>query len=203
VHDPPPEDALAQREHVAQFEETGERFDYRWVELFPRTRAGARPLRIRHAPRYGRSVTIAWKALQTKTILASIDLDARLAVRIAAAVPASWKDGRWGGHPRAVRSALRSSAELGVALHDLELLVRQRAWLCRISEGIPILPMSWKSAPSSRRFIASRSSASSRPTRSAMSLIQRACDEVYSSFASSAFASVATVETNVRSSPSK
>ena len=36
-----------------------------------------------------------------------------------------------------------------------------------------------------------------------MSLIQRACDDVYSSFASSAFASVATVETNVRSRPSK
>ena len=32
-----------------------------------------------------------------------------------------------------------------------------------------------------------------------MSVIQRACDDVYSSFASSAFASAATVETNVRS----
>ena len=32
-----------------------------------------------------------------------------------------------------------------------------------------------------------------------MSVIQRACDDVYSSFASSAFASASTVETNVRS----
>jgi hypothetical protein len=37
------------------------------------------------------------------------------------------------------------------------------------------------------------------PTRSAMSVIQRVCDEVYSSFASSAFASASTVETNVSS----
>ena len=36
-----------------------------------------------------------------------------------------------------------------------------------------------------------------------MSVIQRACDDVYSSFASSAFASAATVETNVRSRLSK
>ena len=34
-------------------------------------------------------------------------------------------------------------------------------------------------------------------------MIQRACDDVYSSRASSAFASASTVERNVRSSPSK
>ena len=37
----------------------------------------------------------------------------------------------------------------------------------RISDGIPILPMSWKSAPSSRRFIVSRSSSSSLARRAA------------------------------------
>ena len=39
-----------------------------------------------------------------------------------------------------------------------------------------------------------------RPTRSAMSVIQRACEDVYSSFASSAFASASTVARKVRSS---
>ena len=69
--------------------------------------------------------------------------------------------------------------------------------------GIPILPMSWKSAPSSSRFSVSPSRPSSRPTRSAVSVIQRAWEDVYSSRASSAFASASTVERNVRSSPSK
>ena len=41
------------------------------------------------------------------------------------------------------------------------------------------------------------------PTLTAMSLIQRACDEVYSSFASSALARASTVERNVRSRLSK
>ena len=65
----------------------------------------------------------------------------------------------------------------------------------RISLGMPILPMSWSSAPSSSRFSARSPRPSSRPTRSARSVIQRACDDVYSSFASSAFASASTVET--------
>ena len=70
------------------------------------------------------------------------------------------------------------------------------------SLGMPILPMSCSSAPSSRRFSARSSSPSSRPTRSERSVIQRAWVDVYSSFASSALASASTVETNVRSSPS-
>ena len=69
--------------------------------------------------------------------------------------------------------------------------------------GIPILPMSWKSAPSSSRFSVSLSSPSSSPTRRAVSVIQRAWEDVYSSRASSAFASASTVERNVRSSPAK
>ena len=63
--------------------------------------------------------------------------------------------------------------------------------------------MSWNSAPSSTRFRVAASRPSSLPTLTAMSLIQRACDEVYSSFASSALASASTVERNVRSRLSK
>ena len=75
--------------------------------------------------------------------------------------------------------------------------------MVRISSGIPIFPMSWNSAPSSTRFRVGASSPSSLPTFTAMSLIQRACEEVYSSFASSALASASTVERNVRSRLSK
>ena len=75
--------------------------------------------------------------------------------------------------------------------------------LVRISSGIPIFPMSWNSAPSSTRLRLAASRPSSLPTLTAMSLIQRACDEVYSSFASSALASASTVERNVRSRLSK
>jgi hypothetical protein len=67
----------------------------------------------------------------------------------------------------------------------------------RIAAGIPILPMSWKSAPSSSRFSAGPSRPSSEPTFSARSVIQRACEDVYSSLASSAFARASTVEKNV------
>ncbi len=63
--------------------------------------------------------------------------------------------------------------------------------------------MSWKSAPSSSRLSAVPSRPSSPPTRSARSVIQRAWDEVYSSFASSAFASASTVERKVASRLSK
>ena len=73
----------------------------------------------------------------------------------------------------------------------------------RIAAGMPILPMSWNRAPSSTRFSASCPSPSSSPTFTDMSLIQRAWEEVYSSFASSAFVSASTVERNVRSSLSK
>ncbi len=69
----------------------------------------------------------------------------------------------------------------------------------RMSAGIPILPMSWKSAPSSSRLSAFESSPSPRPTLTARSVIQRACEDVYSSFASSAFASASTVEMKVSS----
>ena len=82
------------------------------------------------------------------------------------------------------------------------LLGCERPGFVRIADGIPILPMSWNSAPSSRRFSSLGSSPSSTPTLSAMSVIQRAWDDVYASFASSAFASASTVETNVRSSVS-
>ena len=70
----------------------------------------------------------------------------------------------------------------------------------RIAESIPIFPMSWKSALSSRRLSARGSSPSSSPTRSARSVIQRACFDVCSSLASSAFASASTVVRKVRSS---
>ena len=63
--------------------------------------------------------------------------------------------------------------------------------------------MSWNSAPSSTRFRVGASRPSSLPTLTAMSLIQRACEEVYSSFASSALARASTVERNVRSRLSK
>jgi hypothetical protein len=59
--------------------------------------------------------------------------------------------------------------------------------------------MSWKSDAYSSRFIATGSSSSRRPTPSAASRIQRACEEVYSSLASSALASDSIVEMKVRS----
>jgi hypothetical protein len=48
----------------------------------------------------------------------------------------------------------------------------------RIEAGIPILPMSWNSAPSSTRLSCFASSPSARPTSIDMSQIHRACDEV-------------------------
>ena len=69
---------------------------------------------------------------------------------------------------------------------------------------MPILPMSWKSAPSSSRLSALRVEAElAADARAAMSVIQRACEDVYSSFASSALASASTVERNVSSRLSK
>ena len=62
---------------------------------------------------------------------------------------------------------------------------------------MPSLPMSWKSAPSSSRFSERVSRPSPSPTRSDRSVIHRACEDVYSSFASSAFASASTVSRNV------
>ena len=95
-------------------------------------------------------------------------------------------------------------AELGVRLdHALVSSAVSGPGLVRISIGIPIFPMSWNSAPSSTRFRVGASSPSSLPTFTAMSLIQRACEDVYSSFASSALASASTVERNVRSRLSK
>ena len=79
----------------------------------------------------------------------------------------------------------------------------RRPGFVRIVVGIPILPMSWKSAASSRRFSVGASRPSAVPTSVAMSRIQRACEDVYSSFASSAFASASTVEKNVPSRLSK
>src|SRR4029077_4430260 len=67
---------------------------------------------------------------------------------------------------------------------------------------VPFCPVSGRPAPVSSRFRPRLSKSSSSPTRKARSVIQRACMEVYSSLASSAFASASTVETNVCSRPS-
>ena len=75
--------------------------------------------------------------------------------------------------------------------------------LRRMLAGIPIFPMSWKSAPSSRFLSERESKPIIVPTFSAVSVIQRVCDDVYSSFASRALASASTVETNVASRLSK
>ena len=75
--------------------------------------------------------------------------------------------------------------------------------LSRMLAGIPIFPMSWNSAPSSSCFRAWESKPRLVPTFNAVSVIHRVCEEVYSSFASSAFARASTVETNVVSRLSK
>ena len=92
-------------------------------------------------------------------------------------------------------------AEFRVRLDQLPLLAVSGPGFSSTESGMPILPMSWKSAPSSSRFSVSVSSPSCSPTRSAVWVIQRACDEVYSSRALSASASASTVQRNVRSRP--
>jgi hypothetical protein len=69
----------------------------------------------------------------------------------------------------------------------------------RIVVGIPILPMSWKRAPSSRRLSASWSRPELAADFERHVVIHRAWEDVYSSFASRAFARASTVEKNVSS----
>ena len=191
---------------VARLEETDERFDDRRVELRARRLDEALDrFRVRHAPAV-RAVGDhrVERVADEHDARLDRDLVAGLAVRVPARRPsARGRRGRSGGRREPLDRREDLLAELGVPFTISNSSSVSGPGFWRISDGIPILPMSWKSAPSSRRFSASRSSSSSRPTSSAMSLIQRAWDDVYSSFASSAFASVATVETNVRSSPSK
>ena len=79
---------------------------------------------------------------------------AGLPVRIAGAVPAlvaAPHDRAHLGEP--VDRLEDPLAELGVHLDDLALFFRVSGpGLSRMLVGIPILPMSWKSAPSSSRF---------------------------------------------------
>ena len=93
-----------------------------------------------------------------------------------------------------------SSRRAPDAPSPLELLIGERAWP---SAGSRTGSRSCRCRGRARRARAASSSPgrarSSRPTSSATSVIQRAWDDVYSSLASSAFASASTVETNVRS----
>ena len=158
------------------------------------------------ASRYGRSVVIAWNASQAKMMRASSGISSpREPVGVAAAVVALVAGAHDRPHlARAARSARGSARRAPDGARSARA---PRPSAARASSGSKRGSRSCRcrgrARRARRRFSWSPSSPSSRPTSIAMSQIQRACDDVYESFASSALASASTVERNVRSSVAK
>ena len=155
--------------------------------------------------RYGRSVVIAWYASQTKMMRDSSGMSspetrpgsrrrptARGSGGRSRRLPGAGRSGAMIRSPSSgcvsmiARSSAVEATRLGEDLArdaDLADVVQERAQL------EPLEPALVRDRARDRHW-------------KARSVIQRACDDVYSSFASSAFASASTVETKLRSRPS-
>ena len=145
-------------------------------------------------------MVIAWKASQAKMMRASSGISSPALVRVAGAVPALVAGAHDAGHAlELVDRGEDPFAELGMRPDQRPLLLGQRPGLeqdrVRDPDLADVVEERAELQPLQRVVVEAELAADAEE----VSVIQRACEEVYSSRASSAFASASTVERKVRS----